>query len=359
MEAEKIWDVIAEIEIDDSWRKCQTPEYNEYRRKFEMAQQQKHLAAFPLSIEIESSYSCNLKCPYCPRTVGSGEKKSKHISEELWQKILSECRLHSLPSILMDHEGEALTNPRFGDMVAEAKRAGILDIWLHTNANLLTPEKSERLIDAGLTKINFSIDAVTEGTYNTLRVGGNYRKVVQNVKDFLRIKAEKKAFYLRVRISFVEQKENILEKRSFFEFWKNEPHVNMITFQECIDCEPFGEQDEDSGLSEKELERKYIHESPFHCSMPWEMPVIDVAGNIIPCGRPVREHTKDFILGNMLDGDTIESAWNGEKMKGLRKLHTKGDWYKNTMCRICVKSLRDSRKRLLALRQEAEKKISA
>ena len=91
----------------------------------------------------------------------------------------------------------------------------------------------------------------------------------------------------------------------------------------------------------QELEEKYSSEEPFHCSQPWEMPIIDVEGNIVPCGSPVREHTKDFILGNLHKGDTIKSCWNGEKMKSIRSLHEKGEWYKNPMCRVCVKSMRD------------------
>ena len=83
------------------------------------------------------------------------------------------------------------------------------------------------------------------------------------------------------------------------------------------------------------------------------MPVIDTEGNVIPCGVPVREHTKEFIVGNLNQGDTITSCWNGEKMTALRALHQKGEWYKNPVCRVCVQTLRKSRQDLLAWRQEA------
>ncbi|MEK7388068.1 MAG: radical SAM protein [Elusimicrobiota bacterium] len=351
------WDHISEYEIDDSWRAAsESPAYRQYRRKFEAAQKRSHLEDFPLSIEIEASYYCNLKCPSCPRVVNMGEREVGHMSVQLWEKILAECRANGLNAILMDHEAESMMNPRFIGMVKDAKDAGILDIWLHTNANLLTPKKSAELIEAGITKINFSIDAVDDAVYDVLRVGGSLSKVIKNVNEFLRIKLEKKAHHVRTRVSFVEQKENIHQKQAFLDQWKNAPGLNMVTFQECVDFSLFEKPDSEAALSQTQLKAAYKDAEPFHCSLPWEMPVIDTQGNVMPCGSPVREHTKDFILGNLNEGDTIKSCWTGAKMTALRELHRKGEWYLNPVCRVCVKSMRDSKKSMRALRQKAAAK---
>jgi len=340
------WDHISEYEIDPSWKDFVPPGYSDYREKFALAQKRTYQGKYPLSIEIEASYYCNLECPFCPRYAGFGEREIEHMSEDLWGKILKESKENGLSAILMDHEAESLMNPRVFKMIEEARDAKVMDIWVHTNANMLTPERSEKLIDSGLTKINFSIDACDESVYDVLRVGGNFKKVLSNVKDFLRLKLEKNAHYLRTRVSFVLQKENAHQKQEFFEYWKNEPGLNVITYQDHIDFSLFESPDADWHMKEKELEEKYSSEEPFHCSQPWEMPIIDVEGNIVPCGSPVREHTQDFILGNLHKGDTIKSCWNGEKMKSIRSLHEKGEWYKNPMCRVCVKSVRGSQKKV-------------
>ena len=133
------WDNISEYEIDPSWRDNLSKEYLEYRKKFEEAKNQNYRSRFPISIEIEASYYCNLKCPFCAREANSGERDIGHMTPSLWQKILDESREKGLKAILMDHEGESLMNPMFFQMVEEAKEAGIIDIWLHTNAKLLTP----------------------------------------------------------------------------------------------------------------------------------------------------------------------------------------------------------------------------
>ncbi len=342
MDTSDYWDSVFEYEIDTSWRDRQTDYYRVYRQKFEAAQQRNYLSDFPLSIEIEASYHCNLKCPACPRVVNPEERNIDHMSEDLWQIILNECAKHNLPAMMMDHEAESLMNPRFIRMVNETKTAGVIDIWLHTNANMLNSRRSEQLIDAGITKINFSIDAITSETYDILRPGGNYERVVANILEFLRLKQEREASYIRTRVSFVEQTVNAHERQGFFDLWNAVPGLNLITYQVCLDFSPYETPDCDSSLDIDQLTAKYRDYAPFNCSAPWQTPIIDIKGNVVPCGQPVRQHNKDFILGNLLNGDTIESCWNGQKMGDLRDLHTQGEWYRNPMCRVCVNTLRSS-----------------
>ena len=342
MDTSDYWDSVFEYEIDASWRDHQTNEYHDYRQHFNAAQKREYLSTFPLSVEIEASYHCNLQCPACPRVVNPEERDIGHMSEDLWQMILHECSDHNLPAMLMDHEAESLMNPRFFRMVQEANNAGVIDIWLHTNANMLNSRRSEQLIDAGITKINFSIDATTSETYDIVRPGGSFVRVIDNILEFLRIKEERNAHHIRTRVSFVEQATNAHERKSFFDFWRNVKGLNLITYQVCLDFSPFEQPDLDSILAPEQLSSKYEDAVPFKCSAPWQSPIIDVEGNVIPCGQPVRQHNREFILGNLLEGDTIESCWNGQKMNDLRDLHDRGEWYTNPMCRVCVNTSRES-----------------
>lgn len=335
-------DLIIEHEVDGSWENHVPEQYRKYRKQYDLVLERKYDGHFPLCVEVEASYHCNLKCTHCSRAINSGERGKKHMSPELWNIIVKEIRKNNLYSIMMDHEAESLMNPNFINMLNDVQEAGVIDIWLHTNGNLLNSSLSEQLIDGGLTKINFSIDAATEGTYNNIREGGDFGKVVNNVKEFIKIKLKKRAFHLRTRVSFVVQKANRHEYDQFYEFWKKVEGLNLISFQKYIDFTVFAKPDEDRFLNETQLQEKYKHHTPFYCSKPWEMPIIDVNGNVIPCGAPVRENFGDFILGNLLEKDTIESCWNSDKLINLKKIHNEGKWYLNSMCRTCVKALKHS-----------------
>ena len=127
---------ITEYEVDPSWKYNLSDRYHEYRRKWEKASNYT-LYDFPLCIEIESSYHCNLNCIMCSRTKLELTEKNGLISRELYSKIVDEAKRYQMPAIMMDHEAEPLVNPDIADMVREASEAGIIDIWLHTNGNLL------------------------------------------------------------------------------------------------------------------------------------------------------------------------------------------------------------------------------
>ena len=109
-----------------------------------------------------------------------------------------------------------------------------------------------------------------------------------------------------------------------------------------MDVSPFETLDPDSNLKEKELEKKFKDHKPFRCYAPWETPTVEENGKIAPCLKPVREHNKDFYIGDISKGDTIKKAWRSPKMEKLREMHLKGEWYKNNMCRTCVKVTRES-----------------
>ena len=335
---------IREYEVDPSWKKhpiYEKQSYKNYRKNWEKAGQGKHLESFPLNIEIEPTYYCNLKCPMCPRVVGE-ERKNNHMPHHIWNKIINECKENKLDSIQMSHEAESLMNPKIENLMEETNNSGIFDIWIHTNGLMLNEKRARKMIESGLKKINFSIDAFKEETYEKIRVGGKLEKLKKNILNFLKLKEEYNASFLRVRISFVEQEDNFSEKEDFFNFWSKQKGVNVITFQKGLDFSPFEKEDNDSKLSDEELEKKFKKEKPFFCAQPWETPIIQEDGKISPCGMPVRDHNKDFFIGDISKGDTIKNSWNSEKMQKLRNTHKKGHWYKENMCRVCVKMKRTS-----------------
>ena len=338
---------IKEYELDPSWKDhpiYKNKSYINYRKKWKDAEKGNYLGDFPLNIEIEPTYYCNLKCPMCPRMFkeGNTDRDDQHMSQDLWKKIITECKENKLDALQMAHEAESFMNPKLENMMEETTQKGIFDIWIHTNGLLLNETRARKVIKAGLKKINFSVDAFKDETFEKIRVGGKLEKLKKNILNFLKLKEEYKADYLRVRISFVEQKDNFSEKEDFFNFWSKQKGVNVITFQKCQDYFVFDNEDEDVKLSKKELESKYKNEKPFFCAAPWETPIIQEDGKITPCGMPVREHNKDFILGDISKGDTIKGSWCGEKMQKLRALHKKKEWYKENMCRVCVKMKRSA-----------------
>jgi radical SAM protein with 4Fe4S-binding SPASM domain len=314
---------ISEYEVDPSWKNYVSEVYKDYRKKWDRASKG-HLYQFPLCVEIESSYYCNLKCPVCVRQALGTFNEKGFFDRGLYAKLLNEASKHKMPALMLDHEAEPLTNPDIADMTREAKEAGIIDIWMHTNANLLTEEISEKLIKNGLTKINFSIDAVTEETYNQVRPGGNFNKVIKNIINFLKLKGQFRKKYLRTRVSFVTQDKNKQERGDFFEFWKGK--VNVISFQELLDFTKFSN-------IQKSYKKMNVD---FVCFKIWQLLIIRYNGDVVPCGMPFRHYNpKEYLLGNIYV-NSIKECWNSSKLNKMRQLLLKRKYDKLSFCRDCV-----------------------
>ena len=67
-------------------------------------------------------------------------------------------------------------NPQVFNFMKQANEAGIFDIWIHTNGLMLTEDKA-RIYKFRLKKINFSIDAFNDESYEKIRVGGKLDKL--------------------------------------------------------------------------------------------------------------------------------------------------------------------------------------
>ena len=83
-------------------------------------------------------------------------------------------------------EGEPLVNPHFADMVRYAKSSACVQrVDTTTNASLLTPERSLEIIDAGLDRINISVEGINAEQYQDFSgYKMDYQAFVDNIAFF-------------------------------------------------------------------------------------------------------------------------------------------------------------------------------
>ena len=76
----------------------------------------------------------------------------------------------------MNHANEPLLDKDLIERINYATERGIMDIHMNTNAMLLTEEMSKKLLDTGLTRLCFSIDALTPETLKKSELMRTIRK---------------------------------------------------------------------------------------------------------------------------------------------------------------------------------------
>jgi radical SAM protein with 4Fe4S-binding SPASM domain len=286
------------------------PEYQEYRKKWHEYPGKRIVNDFPLHLDIESTNACNLKCIMCPRNFMT--EKIGYIEWALFQKLIDEGAGHRLRSIKLNYRGEPLLHPRLTEMVAYAKNQGIMEVQFNTNGLLLSEEKAGELLDAGLDRIIFSVDGASRETYEEIRTGSNYEKVVNNIKTMVKMRNERGLKRPSVRVQMVKLKENAHEVESFLKMWM--PIANRVAVN--IEREPTGIQ--------KEAEH-------FPCPQIWQRLMVCWDGEVRMC---CGDWEGEIVLGNVKES-TIYELWHGEKLNRIRELHANNRCNEIPACARC------------------------
>ena len=134
-----------------------------------------------------------------------GKGKSTWFDFELYKKIIDYSYLQGTRAIKLNYVNEPLIRKDIIQFIEYAKKVGILDIYLSTNGMLLNEKMSNQLIDSGLTRIQISIDAVSEDTYQKVRPGGKLKTVISNLNNFIKLKKQKNKLIPLTRVNFVKK----------------------------------------------------------------------------------------------------------------------------------------------------------
>ena len=302
----------------------------EYRKKFEAASNFQLETEFPLYIQIELHQICNLKCPMC--SIGNPDANQKYVTQEkmswdTYEKIILECEKYGCPSLNPQGINEPLLTPDLEKYIKFAKDHGFIDILMNSNATLLTEDRARTLLESGLTRLRFSLDAATKETYEKIRIGGEYDKVIKNIERFLEIKKEGGYELPVVGVNLVKMKANEHEVEQFIEMWKDK--VDLVAIQDFNPPELQGDYSEFyPAFSEYDDDMA----KGFKCEQPWQRIYVNSNGEVCPC---CTFFNKELSLGNVSE-QTLYELWNSEKMKTLRQQHKEGRYYDNPWCNSCV-----------------------
>ena len=148
----------------------------------------------PFTVYIEPTRYCNFKCFYCMHAT-RGEKDGplektgldlKHMPFDLYEEILKQLSAfpQRIKRIVFSGLGEPLVYPELYKIVECAKKAGICDkIDIITNASVLNREKSDALIEAGLSRILISLQGLSREKYRDVcGVSLDMDELIENIK---------------------------------------------------------------------------------------------------------------------------------------------------------------------------------
>lgn len=281
-------------------------------------------------MDVEASFFCNLECPMCSRLHQGQEEGLMPYAR--FARLAPYFRYIGV--IVLTGWGEPLVHPQLPEFVSLVRAHGSKP-RLATNATLLNEDRAARLIDAGLDIVHISIDAGTKATYDRVRLGAKWERVLHNCGAFCRMRDARNA-QLGTAWAYVLMRENFRElplaaelasELGFHKLFTNFIAQDLMEYEHkqvlhardgklLVDEHEF----EDVIAKTREIaERNHLQFDmlPFHAGFgggclanPLHSLFVDWVGNVTPCcNLPVRNELRGsppFCFGNIDEQDLME-----------------------------------------------------
>jgi MoaA/NifB/PqqE/SkfB family radical SAM enzyme len=287
----------------------------------------------PRSIQIECTTRCNLKCTMCE--ISYWNDKGGDLQTQNLQKMVD--HLPNLKRVDLTGVGEALMNRAFFKALEILKSRGLY-ITLNDNFTLMNEKAARRIVELGIDQVFLSLDGATKETYEQIRAGANFDKVIANVRRLIQIKRNMRKKEPEVKINTVVCSTNYRELPAIIELAHEigvgmVQLVNVITFEGTSELQTdalqreVGEKIQEARDRAKELailvKVELFDKLPVQqCNFPWKRNFVTYDGYVHPCCYTTqngdRKSHNSRSLGNLVDSSFAE-LWSGELYSAFRK----------------------------------------
>lgn len=312
--------------------------------------------SYPLRLAIENGVGCNLNCKMC--ALRHMKRPKGFITFENFKKIYDQI---NPPYLNLTGYTDSFMNKDIFRMIRYGKEHGSF-VKLDTNAMIMTPEISCRLLESGADEISISIDGSTQKIYGDICVNGNLKTVKRNVRTLVKFRnsAVKEGWpKLRIDIAVVVQRDNVKDlvntikmiddlgvdeinptpvvEYDIFEFEDYLLRESMVE----LECELREIEKSTDVIADLNLQSLYDYiedygkgelkykTSRHACYMPWHNCYITWEGDVVPC---CYFYDKQVCFGNVLR-DPFKKIWNNKKYQNFRKAHATSRDMK--ICQTC------------------------
>jgi radical SAM protein with 4Fe4S-binding SPASM domain len=291
-----------------------------YRMEWDKSSSSNYLPNHPLHVDIELSDACNLRCKMCAHGFGT-IRNVGFMKEALAKKIIDDCVKCNVYSIKFNWRGEPTLSPFLSKLTKYAKDKGILEVQINTNGQNLN-NNSEVFIQCaenGMDRIIFSIDGFSKETYESIRIGGSYERVLQNVHKILEWKRKNEKIKPFIRVQMVRTTINAHEVDEYIKYWQ--PLVDDVRISDVTD----------RGQSENLAVGDIIAVGRKRCPQPFQRLTIGRDGRVSPC---CSDWYQELIVGSIQEQSLME-IWKGKKIEEVRNIQRTNQLNSINVCRNC------------------------
>ncbi|MCB9310032.1 MAG: SPASM domain-containing protein [Lewinellaceae bacterium] len=278
----------------------------------------------PVTISIEPTTACNLRCPECPSGLRQFTRETGNLKEDFFRKIVDQL-YHRLTYLIFYFQGEPYINPSFLQMVKYASEKKIYTIT-STNGHFLNDKNAKDTVESGLDRLIISVDGTTQDVYENYRKEGNLETVLHGARNVVKWKKKLNASHPHIIFQFLVVKPNEHQIPEIYKLAKEigVDEVKLKTAQiydykngndliPTLDAFSRYKKMPDDTYSLK-------HVLLNHCWKMWHSCVITWDGFVVPC---CFDKDATHKLGD-LKQDNFDEIWHNESYQRFRRLLFKG-----------------------------------
>lgn len=285
----------------------------------------------PSEVAIETVFGCNASCPMC--FIDQPTERQKRVMKmEVFERVVADLEPHKdhITRFDMWSLGEPFIDPYLEERVGYVKDRGFNHVAVSTNADLMTPERAQKIMEMGLDTLIISIDGTTAEVHEALRPGTNFELVDKHAREAVRIRDENN-YGTRFLIRFIEQGKNAHQWDAYREYWREQLSQsrkdNACRYRQHNYGGYTGNKQEMLGDNiTEEMER-------MPCRYVFETLQVLSDGSLCLCPA-------DFLHASMGIGDVHKKspieAFNGERYRDIRELHACGEKNDMQICKDCT-----------------------
>lgn len=290
----------------------------------------------PLNIDravIEVNGGCNYTCEMCPQTNSDGSTGArgknwlKKMSLSDFEYVVSECAAAGLNVVNLEGSGEPTLSKNLPKYIEIVRKYGA-KAFIYTNGFNLHGKFMRSCVDAGLSLARFSIIGYDKLTYKKWMNRDAFGWVTDNALQM-------KEYISQTNSDCIVASYHLILNNDQVDYEVLQYRKNFVDVVESN--AEIWKMHNWSGIYDVDYKRKGEKRS---CGRPFAPDITVRAGgtngtklSIAPCCQTLGRDD-DADLGT-IDGNSVESVWNGERYQWLRQMHYEGRFDEVPFCKDC------------------------
>jgi MoaA/NifB/PqqE/SkfB family radical SAM enzyme len=273
--------------------------------------------------EIEINRNCNINCVMCNTSLST--RPQFNMDMELFEHAVKYTKGQWGGHTALHTIGEPLMNKNLPQYFEILRKNGV-KIHLSTNA-LILHKHLDLIIDYSdiIYEFRFSIDGASKETYEKIRLGGKWDRLIENMEMFREKTKDSKPFK-SVKIGSIVSQDVQHEMGHHLKFWSRYVPMDMIDLNLVSGLSP-----DNRYFLTRSILKKHIQPWP-PCYMLFSS-VLHILndGRATPC---CRDYQGDLTYGNIRDS-TPQELINCENVLELRRQHLENRIPEKSPCASC------------------------